>query len=150
MIRCTNDNCKQQYIGGTGRQMKFQIGDHRGFIQNQVTSKAKWAHWSQPGHRLADMKFTVLEQPKYNDMNYREERETFFIKKFDTFYNGINKEAWGGWGGPSILSLCDIINLPKVTIPRIRVYHLLCELSSTKRYLCVLKLYSTNKKTFMC
>ena len=57
--------------------MKFQIGDHRGSIQNQVTSKAKGAHWSQPGHRLADMKLTVLEQPKYNDWNYREERETF-------------------------------------------------------------------------
>ena len=41
---------------------------------------------------MADMKFTVLEQVKYNDRNYREERETYFINKFDTFYSGLNKE----------------------------------------------------------
>ena len=57
-----------------------------------MTSKATGAHWNQSGHNLADMKFTVLEQPKYNDRNYREERETFFINKFDTLYHGITKE----------------------------------------------------------
>ena len=92
MLQCTKDNCKQRYIGQTGRQLKFRIANHRGYIQNQVTSKATGAHWNQPGHSLADMKFTVLEQVKYNDRNYREERETFFINKFDTFYHGINKE----------------------------------------------------------
>ena len=93
MIQCTTDNCKQQYIGQTGRQLKFRIANHRGYIQNQVTSKATGAHWNQPGHSQADMKLTVLEQVRYNDRNYREERETFFINKFDTFYNYINKEV---------------------------------------------------------
>ena len=56
------------------------------------------------------MKLTVLEQVRYNDRNYREERETFSINKFDTFYNDINKEVGWGWAGLSILLLYDIIN----------------------------------------
>ena len=92
MIQCSKDNCNKRYIGQTGRLLKFRIADHRGYIQNQVTSKATGTHWNQPGHSMADMKFTVLEQVKYNDRNYREERETYFINKFDTFYSGLNKE----------------------------------------------------------
>ena len=92
MIQCSKDNCNKRYIGQTGRLLKFRIADHRGYIQNQVTSKATGAHWNQPGHSMADMKFTVLEQVKYNDRNYREERETYYINKFDTFYSGLNKE----------------------------------------------------------
>ena len=92
MIQCTKENCMQRYIGQTGRLIKFRIADHRGYIQNQVTSKATGAHWNQPGHSLANMKFTILEQVKYNDRMYREERETYFINKFDTYYHGINRE----------------------------------------------------------
>ena len=76
---------KKIYIGQTGRLMKFRIADHRGYIQTQVTSKAT-------GHRLANMKFTILEQVKYNDIMYREERESYFINKFDTFHHGMNRE----------------------------------------------------------
>ena len=89
MIQCSKDNCNIRYIGQTGRLMKFHIADH---IQNQVTSKATGAHCNQPGHIMADMKFTLLEQMKYNDTKYREERDTYLITKFDTFYNGLNKE----------------------------------------------------------
>ena len=53
-------NCGQRYIGQTGRLLKFRIADHRGFIQNKVTSKTTGAHWNQPGNSMTDMKFTVL------------------------------------------------------------------------------------------
>ena len=92
MIQCTKENCQQKYIGQTGRLLKFCIADHRAYVQNQVTSKATGAHWNQPGHSLAHMKFTILEQVKYNDIMYREERESYFINKFDTYYHGINRE----------------------------------------------------------
>ena len=59
MIQCTKHNCNQRYIGQTARLLKFRIADHRGYIQNQVTSKATGAHWNQPGHSMADMKFTT-------------------------------------------------------------------------------------------
>ena len=92
MIQCTKENCMKRYIGETGRLLKHRIADHRGYITSQVTSKATGAHWNLPGHSLAQMKFTVLEQVKFNSEGYRKERETYFIKKFNTFYKGINEE----------------------------------------------------------
>ena len=92
MIQCIKENCQERYIGQTGRLLKHRIADHRGYILNQVTSKATGAHWNLPGHSLAHMNVTVLEQVKYNSEPYRRERETFFINKFNTFYRGINQE----------------------------------------------------------
>ena len=90
------NNCEQRYIGETGRYIKFRIADHRSYITNQVTSRATGAHFNLPGHSLADMKFTILEQVKYNDDTYRKEKETYHINKFNTYYQGINREKWKG------------------------------------------------------
>ena len=84
--------CQKQYIGQTGNLLKFRIDEHSGYIHNHVTSKATGAHFNMPGHSLADMKFTVLEQVKYNDEQYRRERESYHINKFNTFYHGLNRE----------------------------------------------------------
>ena len=92
MIECEKDMCKQRYIGQTGRILKFRIDEHRGYVSNQVTSKATGAHFNLPGHSLANMKFTVLEQVKYNSEPYRREREKYHINQFNTFYKGLNRE----------------------------------------------------------
>ena len=55
MLECQKDKCRQRYIGITGRQLKLRLADHRGYITNQVTSKATGAHWNLPGHSLADL-----------------------------------------------------------------------------------------------
>ena len=92
MIQCQKDKCKEKYIVQTGRLLKFRIAEHRSYINNQVTSKATGAHFNLPGHSLADMKFTVLEQVKYNDEAYRRERESYHINKFNTFFQGLNRD----------------------------------------------------------
>ena len=79
-------------IGSTGRELKHRLADHRGYIQNQVTSRATGAHWNLPGHSLADLRVSVLEQCKKNSEEYRLEREKYFIRKFDTYNSGINRE----------------------------------------------------------
>ena len=91
MLQC--NKCHQKYIGTTGRQLKHRIADHRGYIAHQVTSRATGHHWNLPGHSLADLKVTILEQSKSKDEDYRKEREKFFIRKFNTFNEGINR-AW--------------------------------------------------------
>ena len=88
MIQCQKENCKEKYIGQTGRIIKFRIADHRSYISNQVIARATGAHFNLPGHSLADMRYTVLEQVKYNNEAYRRERETYHINKFNTFYKG--------------------------------------------------------------
>ena len=78
------------------RSMKTQdryhrITDHRGYIAHQVTSRATGHHWSLPGHSLADLKVTILEQSKSKDEDYRKERETFFIRKLNTLRELVRK-----------------------------------------------------------
>ena len=92
MLECQKDSCREKYIGTTGRQLKHRLGDHRGYITHQVLSKATGAHWNLPGHSLADLRVTIIEQSKYKSEEYRKEREKHFIRKFDTYNNGINRE----------------------------------------------------------
>ena len=90
MIQC--QKCGEKYIGQTGRIIKFRIAEHRSYISNQVIARATGAHFNLPGHSLADLRYTVIEQVKYNNEAYRKERETYHINKFNTFYKGINRE----------------------------------------------------------
>ena len=46
MIECDKDQCKQRYFGQTVRILKFRIAEHKGYISNQVTSKATGAHFT--------------------------------------------------------------------------------------------------------
>ena len=41
MLECQKDNCWQRYIGETGRQLKQRIAEHRGYITNQILTKAR-------------------------------------------------------------------------------------------------------------
>ena len=40
LLECQKDNCKHQYIGTTGRQLKHHLADHRGYISSQVLKRA--------------------------------------------------------------------------------------------------------------
>ena len=73
-------------------QLKHRLADHSGYIINQVASQATGAHFNLPGHNMADLSVSVLEQTRNSDEEYRYERAKYFIRQFDTFNNGINKE----------------------------------------------------------
>ena len=85
-------NIFQRYVGTTGCQLENRLAEHRGYINNQVLSKATGAHFNLPGHSLANLKVTILEQTRSKDILYRLEREKYFIRILDTFNNGINRE----------------------------------------------------------
>ena len=92
LIECQKDRCQNRYIGETGRHFKFRLDEHRGYVNNQVLSQATGAHFNLPGHSLADLKATILEQVKYNDEEYSKERESYHIRIFNTYYNGLNRQ----------------------------------------------------------
>ena len=79
MLECNKDNCKERYIGESKRSLKTRLADHRGYIVNHHVDKATGAHYNQPGHYLANLRVTILEQVKVNSENYRKEREIYFI-----------------------------------------------------------------------
>ena len=98
MIICTKESCQQKnrfqqkYIGETERKLRDKICEHIGFINTKKTDKATGHHFNMPGHTLSDMKVTVLENIHKSDPENRKERETYLIRKFNTFYQGLNKK----------------------------------------------------------
>ena len=92
LLEYQKENCQQRYIGTPGYQLKFRIGDHRGYITNQVTNKATEVHWNLTGQILAELWVTILEQTKNHSEEYRKELEKQFIRIFDTYNNGISGE----------------------------------------------------------
>ena len=50
-------------------------------------------HFNLPGHTYQNMKFTIVEKVKKQDIIYRQEREKYFIRKFNTFNEGQMKLA---------------------------------------------------------
>ena len=41
---------------------------------------------------MANLKVSIEEPVKIEDENYKRERGKYFINKFNTFYDGINRE----------------------------------------------------------
>ena len=94
LISCDKERCiENKYIGETGRSLKTRLADHCGYVRNHHTDQATGAHFNQPGHSLANMKITILEQVKTNEISYRKEREHYFINKFNTHHKGMNKQS---------------------------------------------------------
>ena len=67
--------------------LKTRLCDHRGYINNRVVNLPPGDHFNQPGHSQANLKVTRIE-----DESYQRERDKYFFNKFNTFYNGLNRE----------------------------------------------------------
>ena len=91
LIECKQDYCNMKYVGETKRILKFRFAEHRGYVNNNDDT-ATGEHFNMPGHSLSDMTVTVLEKVKTSDDMYRKEREKYFIRKFNTYYRGLNRQ----------------------------------------------------------
>ena len=72
--------------------VQFRVAEHRGYVSKGETDKPTGAHFIMPGHSLADLRVSVIEHTRGRGTEYRKEREHYFIRRFDTFYNGMNKQ----------------------------------------------------------
>jgi hypothetical protein len=91
MIECMKDNCRQKYIGETKRKFKVRLSEHKGYINNRNLHEATGAHFNLPGHSIHDMNATILQKLTNKNSKYRKQREKYLIRKFNTFYSGINR-----------------------------------------------------------
>ena len=98
LLSCTKENCikknkgKQLYIGETERSLKDRVCEHIGYINTKNRKQPAGEHFNLPGHSKSDMKVTILEKVHKHDPQYRKERESLLIRKFNTFYHGLNKK----------------------------------------------------------
>ena len=91
MIECNKENCQQRYIGETFRPLRTRLSEHKGYINSIFPTKATGIHFNEPGHSIHNVTITILEQINKKDESYRKEREKYLIRKFNTFYRGLNK-----------------------------------------------------------
>ena len=81
--------------------MCIRIAQHRGYINNfQKHKEAGKAtqptgeHFNLPGHQgVSDMEVQVIEKVFCKSMAVRLARETWYIQKFQTVSQGINKKT---------------------------------------------------------
>ena len=73
-ILCKKEKCKQIYLGKTKQTPKSCLAEHCGYVGNNDTT-ATGQHFNSPGHSIADLSITLIEQVKKNNMLYRKERE---------------------------------------------------------------------------
>ena len=92
LIECDKENCKERYIGESSRSIKERIKEHSSYIKSIFPTQATGLHFNLPGHSLGNMKMNILEKVAKNDDMYRQERERHLIRKFNTFYHGINRQ----------------------------------------------------------
>ena len=81
-----------KYIGESERTLTERVCEHLGYINTKKIREPAGEHFHLPGHSKADMKVLALEKMKSTDPEYRKERESHLIRKFYTFYEGLNKK----------------------------------------------------------
>ena len=83
--------CPQQYIGESERKLRDRFIEHKGYVNNKITSKSTGAHFNLKGHSSSDMEIMIIEKIFNNDPQFRKQREKMFIQKFNTKFRGLNK-----------------------------------------------------------
>ena len=58
---------------------------------NSKLTKATGEHFNLKGHKVSDMRITILEKIFSSDPAVRKEREKYYISKMNTKYKGLNK-----------------------------------------------------------
>ena len=65
--------------------------EHKGYVINEKINKTTGEHYNSKGHKVSDMRVTILEKIFSLDTAFRKEREKFHIMKMNTRYKGLNQ-----------------------------------------------------------
>ena len=79
-------------MGETLRSLKDRLVEHRDYVKSIFATQATGQHFNKSGHTLSNMTITILEKVAKFEEAYRQEREKILIRKFNSFYRGINRQ----------------------------------------------------------
>ena len=65
----------------------------KGYVNNEHFNQATGAHFNIKGHSVSDMEISVVEKIFSYQEAVRKERESMFIKKFNSKHKGLNKKS---------------------------------------------------------
>ena len=92
LIECYKEGCNNRYIGESSRPLKERLKEHVDYVKRLFPIQVTGQHFNMPGHSLSNMTITILEKVTKYDNSYRQEREKLLICKFNTFYQGLNRQ----------------------------------------------------------
>ena len=92
LLECNKSTCKARYIGQSFRPLKKRFSEHKGYINSTFPTQFTGRHLNLPGHSIDNITVTILEKVRRNNESYRKERETSDIRRFNTFYKGLNRQ----------------------------------------------------------
>ena len=96
--KCKKNKCKDyprcEYIGLTTRPFRNRLSEHKQYVRSEMLDKPREFHFNPAGHSLSHLSGLVLEHVRSSDPFVLKAREFYYIQKFDTYNNGLNKEPW--------------------------------------------------------
>ena len=94
IIYCiTCKKCMMQYVGTSKHTAQTRLSQHVGYIKNKHLAQPTGKHFNSRGHTLSDMSFVILEKVMSSDVLLREERESHYIRIFNTKYKGMDSRT---------------------------------------------------------
>ena len=84
-----------QYVGETGQTGEERFAEHRNTVTqdyHQGTTKPVGAHFQEPGHSVAEMRFTPIEKIQSKNIFVRKCREKRLINQLDLIRLGLNRK----------------------------------------------------------
>ena len=96
IIYCiTCKKCSVQYIGTSKKSLQDRFANHRGYVNNKDFSQPTGRHFNSRGHSISDMSVVIVEKVyKFEDRLLREERESHYIREFNSRVKGLNIDSW--------------------------------------------------------
>ena len=90
------DNCKSfpkcEYVGRSKRSFQERFSEHRDYVKGKKTAESAGAHSNLKGHSITHLRGLAIEKVRSSNPAILRAREHLYINKFDTYYNGLNKE----------------------------------------------------------
>nr|XP_039263152.1 uncharacterized protein LOC120339139 [Styela clava] len=88
LINCKK--CGMQYIGETGRSLKYRITEHLRSITKRKYDLVVGEHFNKLGHSISDFSVSGIKK-LFRDQGYRQTVEAYYINKFGTLEpQGLN------------------------------------------------------------
>ena len=91
VLQCTQENCKQIYVGQTQRQLKERFEEHKTSVRKK-SNNAVGDHFNGPGHTLANMNILAIEKVFTPGQAIIEKRESMWISKLEAEFRGLNRQ----------------------------------------------------------
>ena len=94
--KCKKQNCKDflknSYIGKTVQTFQKRFSQHRDYVKRNIQTEPAGEHFSLPGHSVSDIEGIVIEKVRNSDPFVLKSCEHYYIRKFDSYRNGLNRE----------------------------------------------------------